>query len=166
MSIPYNEEEEDEVGREGEEKQYNEEPPLSPRSSNSFSPPEQESYEDTSPRISSDSKSLVVELETSPENTPSHFPLSPSVAALSQAASVTRASDESMSPQTYLTRLSVASCSPLNSEFLEWDDHMATVDASAKRNFDTPTTWEKVKSTFSRVNSTSGRCSRTNSLVP
>ncbi|KAJ6625567.1 hypothetical protein B0H10DRAFT_2001931 [Mycena sp. CBHHK59/15] len=105
----------------------------------------------------------MIEPETSPEIIPSHVPPSPSSGtALSQSISIVRtASDDSTSPQTYPTRLSVASRtqdrSPLNAEF-EWED--------GKRNWDagSTSTWDKVKNTF-RSGSASGRRSRTNSIV-
>ena len=140
--------------QEGEEQSF-EEPPLSPRSSNEFSR-EHEVYDDTSPRASSDSKSLIVESETSPDILPSYIPLSPS--SLSQIASITPASDESTSFQTYPARLSVASRSG------DWDDRIVNTESSPKRNGDSLSTWEKMKSTFTRTNSTSGRRSRTNSI--
>lgn len=158
---------EDEV--EEEEEDYEDERPLS-RSSNDFSPPE--GIENPSPRDSSDSQNLLVESETSPELTPLYVPPSPSsVAALSQTASVTHVSDTSASPQMFPTRLSVASPvgerSPLNAEFTDVDDRQIASDFSGKRNGDSisTTTWEKVRKTFTRSNSSNGRRSRTNSIV-
>jgi serine/arginine repetitive matrix protein 2 len=160
----------DEDDDDDEEEDYDE-PPLSPRSSNGFLP--QEAFDDTSPRVSSDSKSLVVESETLSDTTPSFVPPSPSsVAALSQTASITRASDDSSSPQMYPTRLSVASRiqsdrSPLNTEFGDWDDRAVTNETPPKRNGEvtSTSTWGKVKNTFSRAGSGGGRRSRTNSIV-
>ncbi|KAF8893839.1 hypothetical protein BD779DRAFT_1669368 [Infundibulicybe gibba] len=166
------EDEEDEDDHEDREDQDDEdEPPLSARSSNGFSPPE--ALDDISPRVSSDSKSLMVESETSPDNTPSYVPPSPSsTAALSQSASITRASDDSISGQVYPARLSIASRiqgdrSPLNTEFTEWEERIVNIESPSKRNGDTASTstWEKVKSTFSRAGSSAGRRSRTNSIV-
>lgn len=138
---------------EEEEEQSFEDPPLSRRSSNEFSQG-RGVYDDTSPRVSSDSKSLIVESETSQDIVPS-YPLSPS--SLSQLASVTPASDDSTSFQTYPTRLSVASRSG------DWDDRITNADVSPKRNGELLSTWEKM-STFIRTGSTSGRRSRTNSI--
>ncbi|KAJ6587002.1 hypothetical protein DFH09DRAFT_241980 [Mycena vulgaris] len=135
--------------------------PSSPRSSGDFSP--HEAYDDTSPRNSFESKGVMVEPETSPEIVPSQVPPSPSsVTALSQNPSIVRtASDDSTSPQTYPTRLSVASRtqdrSPLNAEF-EWEDGKRAWDGAST------STWDKIKTTF-RSGSASGRRSRTNSIV-
>ncbi|TFK44780.1 hypothetical protein BDQ12DRAFT_594313 [Crucibulum laeve] len=156
------------VDSEGQyDEQDYEDPPLSATSSNGFSP--QEVYDDTSPRVSSSSKSLIVESETSPDNTPLYnIPPSPSsVAALSQTTSLTRASDGSLSPQIYPTRLSIASRiqSPLNGETSDWDDRVISSESSKRAETASPTTWEKVKNTFSRAGSSSGRRSRTNSFA-
>jgi serine/arginine repetitive matrix protein 2 len=138
---------------EEEEEQSFEYPSLSPRSSNEFTQGHRV-YDDTSPRASSDSKSLIVESDTSQDTVPS-YPLSPS---LSQTPSVTPASDDSTSFQTYPTRLSVASRSG------DWDDRILNTDISPKRSSEPLSTWEKMKSTFTRTGSTSGRRSRTNSI--
>ncbi|RDB25415.1 hypothetical protein Hypma_007842 [Hypsizygus marmoreus] len=166
IRMPVDDDEENhEADQNEEDDQDLDEPPLSPRSSDGFTPEEHEAFDDTSPRVSSDSKSLVVESETSAVISPSYIPLSPSAAALSQTVSITRASDESMSPQTYPARLSVASRSPLNGEFADWDDRIPSAETNSKRNGDTPSTWEKVKNTFSRAGSSSGRRSRSNSII-
>lgn len=154
-----------------EEDELEYERPLT-RSSNGFSPPE--GYENPSPRDSSDSQNLLVEVETSPDITPSYVPPSPSsVAALSQTGLATRASDESESPHTFPARLSVASRiqngerSPTTADFTDVEDRSITNDSSFKRNGDSTSTstWERVKNTFTRSNSTSGRRSRSNSIV-
>ncbi|KDR75813.1 hypothetical protein GALMADRAFT_68561 [Galerina marginata CBS 339.88] len=139
------------------------ETPLSGASSNGFSP---EAYDDTSPRASSSSKSVLVESEMSPE--PNYVPASPSSMALaSQPASV----DESASPRIFPTRLSVASPiqsvgdrSPLATDFSEWEGYLGN-DSPKRAEPVSATTWEKVKSTFSRAGSSTGRRSRTNSIV-
>lgn len=154
-----------------EDTQDYDDPPLSARSSNGFSP--QEIYDDTSPRMSSDSKSLVVESENYPDNTPYGPPSPSSNAGVSQTVLITRTSDEdSTSPQTYPTRLSVASRiqsdrSPMTPESADWDDRITSSEFPGKRNGDvaSTSTWEKVKSTFSRAGSSGGRRSRTNSIV-
>ncbi|KAJ7084475.1 hypothetical protein B0H15DRAFT_784057 [Mycena belliarum] len=161
MPIDDDELDEDEAMDEEDEEEEYDPRPSSPRSSAEFSP--QEAYDDTSPHNSFDSKGIMIEQETSPEIVPSYAPPSPSsVAALSQNPSIVRtASDDSTSPQTYPTRLSLASRtqdrSPLNAEF-EWED--------GKRNWDggSTSTWDKIKTTF-RSGSASGRRSRTNSIV-
>ncbi|GLB37500.1 putative sec7 domain containing protein [Lyophyllum shimeji] len=165
MPVHDEEEDEDNVDRDEEEYQDVDEPPLSPQSSNDFPPPGHDDYNEASPRVSSSSKSLVVESEASPDASPSHVSLTPSAVAPSQVTSVTRASDGSTSPATFPMRLSVASRSPLFTEFSDWDDRAGNVESNAKRNGDSPSTWEKVKSTFSRAGSSSGRRSRTNSIV-
>ena len=140
--------------------------PPSTTSSNGFNP---EAFDDVSPRASSSSKSVFVESETSLEKNPQSFilaspPSSPT--PISQPASLAHvASDTSTSSQFVPTRLSVASRiqggdrSPLTTEYPEWDD-------SPKRNENSSaTTWEKVKNTFSRAGSSTGRRSRTNSIL-
>ena len=127
------------------------------------------SYRGTSPRNSANYKELVIETETSPEQDPTNIPPSPSsVAALSQTASMLRASDDSGSPRTYPTRLSVASRiqsdrSPLHTDFELEDVRGVAAEPSLKR-VDSTSTWERVKSTFSRSGS-NGRRSRTNSIL-
>ena len=152
-----------------EDDEEDEEPPLSASSSKGGFLPQ--AYDDLSPRASSDSKESVIESE-SPEVIPSYVPPSPSsVAALS--ASFVRVSDDSASSQLYPTRLSIASrvqCdrSPLSADSGDWEDAKPhIVESSSKRNADggSTSTWEKVKSTFTRSTSSNGRRSRTNSIV-
>ena len=137
--------------------------PPSATSSNGFNP---EAYNDVSPRASSSSKSVFVESEISPENPQSFTPAPPSPTPISQPISLTHAaSDSSTSPQFIPTRLSVASRiqggdrSPLTTEYPEWDDSPKRVENPSA------TTWEKVKNTFSRAGSSTGRRSRTNSIL-
>ncbi|KAF5393499.1 hypothetical protein D9757_000651 [Collybiopsis confluens] len=146
---------------------YNERPPSTQsRSSNN------EGYDDISPRISSESRNVIIESDPSPEVVPLYIPPSPSsVAALSPSASLPRGSDGSMSPK-YPTRLSVSSrlqgeLSPTNADFGDLDDKPIVNDNSSKRSGDSTSTstWEKVKSTFTRSNSATGRRSRSNSVV-
>ena len=150
-----------EVEQERERNKSHKEPRPSPRSS-TLSLAEHAVLNDTSPRISTDSKSFVVDSETSPVTSTSHIPLSPSNIALSQTPLITRGGEDSTPPQTYPTRLSVASRPP---EFADSEDRTNGVDTSSKRNPDAPSTWEKVKNTFSRAGSSSGRRSRTNSIA-
>ncbi|KAF8161167.1 hypothetical protein B0H34DRAFT_795996 [Crassisporium funariophilum] len=148
------------------EPEAEEEPPLSATSSSGFTT---EVFDDISPRASSSSKSVFVESETSPDNGHSYVPASPSSAAPVSQASLAHASDGSMSPQFVPTRLSVASRiqgagdrSPLTADYSDWDDR----NDSPKRSENTSTsTWEKMKSTFSRAGSSTGRRSRTNSIL-
>ena len=139
--------------------------PLSVTSSNGFNP---EVYDDVSPRASSSSKSVFVESETSPEPAQSFIPISSpsSPTPISQPVSLAHAtSDSSTSPQFVPTRLSVASRiqsgdrSPLTTEYPEWDDSPKRIENPSA------TTWEKVKNTFSRAGSSTGRRSRTNSIL-
>ncbi|CAA7259127.1 unnamed protein product [Cyclocybe aegerita] len=133
-----------------------EEAPLSATSSR-FSP---EAYDDTSPRVSSrSSKSVILEPEMLPENAHLYAPASPLSAAQPHVSD-----DGSISPQFFPTRLSIASRihsvgdrSPIAGEFPEFEDR------SPKRT--ETSTWEKVKNTFTRAGSNSGRRSRTNSIV-
>ena len=135
-----------------------EEVPLSATSSTGFSP---EAYDD---RASTSSKSVLVESETSPDHVLSYEPASPS------SADVLR-SDGSISPQFFPQRLSVASRiqstgdrSPLVGEFADWDDRFVGTDAKRGEG-PSSSTWEKVKSTFARAGSSTGRRSRTNSMT-
>ena len=138
--------------------------PPSTTSSNGFNP---EAYNDVSPRASSSSKSVFVESEISPENPQSFIPASPSSPTpISQPTLLAHTtSDSSTSPQFIPTRLSVASRTQggdrptLTTEYPEWDD------SSKKTENPSATTWEKVKNTFSRAGSSTGRRSRTNSIL-
>ncbi|KAJ7584718.1 hypothetical protein C8J56DRAFT_893356 [Mycena floridula] len=126
----------DEDDLDEEDDDYEDERPHSARSSNGFSPQE---GENPSPRDSSDSQQVLVESETSPET---FIPTSPSsVGALSH---------------THIPY------SPLNAEFTDLE---ISNDFERKRNMDSTSTWEKVKSTFTRSNSSSGRRSRSNSIA-
>ncbi|KAE9411393.1 hypothetical protein BT96DRAFT_1011217 [Gymnopus androsaceus JB14] len=167
------EEDEDDADYGDEDEMPYDERPLSTRSrsSNDFSP--QEGYDDIdlSPRVSSESQNVIIESDPS-DVIPSYVPPSPSsVAALSPSASMPRESDGSLSPQ-YPTRLSVNSrlqgeLSPLSAEFGDLDDRPLVNDNLSKRSGDSTSTsaWEKVKSTFTRSNSVTGRRSRSNSIV-
>lgn len=148
------------------EPEYEEGKPFSLNSSNGFSP---EVYDDISPRASS-SKSVFVESETtSPEVTQSYAPASPSSATpLSLPPSV----DGSVSPPLVATRSSIASRiqsigdrSPLTAEFSDLEDRYLGADSPKRAETTSTSTWEKVKSTFSRSGSTSGRRSRSNSII-
>ncbi|KAF9481546.1 hypothetical protein BDN70DRAFT_930783 [Pholiota conissans] len=148
----------------GLEEDYEDEVPPSTSSSNGFSP---EAFDDTSPRASSSSKSVLVESETSPENVNSYVPASPSSPAqFSPPPSV----DGSVSPQFFPQRLSVASRiqsvgdrSPLPTEYAEWEDKYGAADSSKREP--SASTWEKAKSMFTRAGSSTGRRSRTNSIA-
>jgi serine/arginine repetitive matrix protein 2 len=136
--------------------------PLSATSSNEFNP---EVFNDVSPRASSSSKSVFVESEISPENFQSFTPAS-SPTPISQPASLAHATSDSLtSPQFFPTRLSIVSRtqgsdrSPLTTEYPEWDDSPKRIENPSA------TTWEKVKNTFSRAGSNTGRRSRTNSIL-
>ncbi|KAF8200913.1 hypothetical protein BJ912DRAFT_587442 [Pholiota molesta] len=169
MPIDDDDDDDEEVDHEvevqvGPEEDDGDEAPPSATSSNSFSP---EAFDDTSPRASSSSKSILVESETSPENLNSYIPASPSSPApFSHPPSV----DGSVSPQFFPTRLSVASRiqsvgdrSPLPAEYSEWEDKYSTADSSKREPSASP--WEKAKNMFSRAGSSTGRRSRTNSIV-
>ena len=136
--------------------------PFSATSSNGFNP---EVFNDVSPRASSSSKSVFVESEISPDNLQSFNPAS-SPTPISQPASLAHAtSDSSTSPQFIPTRLSIVSRtqgsdrSPMTTEYPEWDDSPKRIENTSA------TTWEKVKNTFSRAGSNTGRRSRTNSIL-
>ncbi|EGN99792.1 hypothetical protein SERLA73DRAFT_152020 [Serpula lacrymans var. lacrymans S7.3] len=157
----------DYTDEDAEEEEQDELPPESPKEEFLLE------TEDSSTRASSDSKELVVELETSPEPTPSFTSPTPSsLVPPSHTTSTTRASDDSGSPKVYPQRLSVASRiqsdrSPLNTDF-EWDDSRGTAtETSSKRTGDgsSTTTWGRLKDALTRSNSGAGRRSRTNSIV-
>ncbi|KAI0063594.1 hypothetical protein BV25DRAFT_395576 [Artomyces pyxidatus] len=127
-----------------------------------------EDDEVSSPRASSGSKDLVVDLETSPEPTFSNIPPSPSsVMALQR-----QRSDDSASLRIFPARLSVASpiqpeLSSPHPEFAEWEESVRVnvSDTTPKKPGDSGfSKWDKVKNTFMRTGSSSGRRSRTNSL--
>ncbi|KAL0956512.1 hypothetical protein HGRIS_002653 [Hohenbuehelia grisea] len=140
-------------------------PTSSARSSDAFPA---EASPEHSPRASSH-KSVVIESEM-PADSLFHAPPSPtSIAALSQSPSFAPGSDDSapMSPPMFPARLSVASRiqsdnSPMNAE---WDDKVATPDGPSKRNGEQISAWDKLKNTFTRTGSSSGRRSRSNSIV-
>ncbi|KAJ4483336.1 hypothetical protein J3R30DRAFT_3447737 [Lentinula aciculospora] len=119
---------------------YDERPPS--RSSN------EEPYEDISPRASSDSQNLIIESDSLPDVTPSSSSLSPQY------------------PNRPSPRLQ-GELSPASADFGDLDDRPIVNDNSSKRSGDSTSTsaWEKVKSTFTRSNSVTGRRSRSNSIV-
>lgn len=134
-------------------------------SSNGFSP---EAYDDTSPRASSSSKSVFAESENLPETNYQQTASSVVVPNPSQPPSI----NEHESPQFYPTRLSVASRiqsigdrSPLNVELSDWDERYLASDSPKRPEPSSTTTWDKIKTTFSRAGSSTGRRSRTNSIV-
>ncbi|PPQ79950.1 hypothetical protein CVT25_003022 [Psilocybe cyanescens] len=157
MPIDDDEEEEDDLEQEvNVQVEAEEEAPLSSTSSNGFSP---EAY-DNDDRTSSSSKSVLVESETSPENV--YVPASPSSVGLA----LQPPTEEAGSPQFFPTRLSVASQrSPHHTDFSEWEERYSGNDPTKRTEPASATTWEKVKSTFSRAGSSTGRRSRTNSIV-
>lgn len=128
-----------------------------------------EVYDDMSPRASTSSKNIFVELENLPEDRAADESRSSSSATtLSSPPSVVRA-EELVTPLLYPPRLSVASPiqsagdrSPIGTES-EWEVH---TNGDFKRT-ETPSSsaWEKVKNTLTRAGSSSGRRSRTNSIV-
>ncbi|KAA1476793.1 hypothetical protein DENSPDRAFT_530533 [Dentipellis sp. KUC8613] len=144
----------------------------------------EEDDEGPSPRASADSKEFIVEHdqdqyqepETSPEPTQSmsFAPPSPSSATALQALM----SDDSSSSRVYPARLSVAVPSQpeltptSNPEYMDWEEslHVISTDTTPKKN-GTPnggdssvSKWDKVKNTFMRAGSSTGRRSRTNSI--
>lgn len=137
-------------------------PSVSAESSNSFSP---DVYNDLSPRVSASSKSVLVESETSPEPVVSY--LSPAVTPVCHPSAPIKI-ESSFSQQSFPQRLSVASRigerSPLGAEFTELDTYSAA-DSLKRAETGTASTWERVKNTLVRAGSSSGRRSRTNSIV-
>ncbi|KAG2015637.1 Sec7 domain-containing protein, variant 2 [Coprinopsis cinerea AmutBmut pab1-1] len=126
------------------------EPPLSPTSANDFT--QSRVYDEASPRVSASTTSIVIESEASADihhSAPSHFPAIP----LSQAASYSQNGERS----------------PLNGEAYaaDWEDRLLSRASSTKPSVEgsSPSTWEKVKNTFSRSTSSAGRRSRSNSIV-
>ena len=140
----------------GSEEENEDEAPRSATSSNRFTP---EAYDDTSPRASSSSKSVLVESETSPENLNAYVSPSPSSPLpFSHPPSV----DGSVSPQFVSTQLSVTSRiqsigdhSPQTTEFSEWEDKYGVADSSNREPSAGP--WERAKNMFSRAGSGTGR---------
>ncbi|KAH9944684.1 hypothetical protein B0H21DRAFT_709530 [Amylocystis lapponica] len=116
-------------------------------------------------------KGLLEDFETSsPELSPSQLPPSPpSPPVLSIAVVNDPPAGSQRSPSSYPMRLSVATPnppdrSPSSTDFPEWDENRATItDSTIKREAST-STWERVKNTFTRSNSSNGRRSRANSI--
>ncbi|KAG1802736.1 uncharacterized protein HD556DRAFT_1284518 [Suillus plorans] len=123
--------------------------------------------EEPSSRASSDSKELVVELETSPLPTPAlTSPTPSSFANLPNTASMLRNSDESDSQQ-YPQRLSVAirmhsDKSPVVTEPESTDPQTVRAETPSRRE---GSTWSKIVHSLTRSASSSGRRSRTNSIA-
>ncbi|KAF9222547.1 hypothetical protein BS17DRAFT_167647 [Gyrodon lividus] len=126
--------------------------------------------EESSPRGSSDSKELVVELETSPEPTPAlTAPTAFSLVTMSNTASIMPTGDESDSSQAYPQRLSVASRiqserSPLTTEF-DFDNSVSAPPETPLKREGSIGTWNKIVGALTRSGSSSGRRSRTNSFA-
>ncbi|KAG2368134.1 hypothetical protein BDR07DRAFT_1350163 [Suillus spraguei] len=123
--------------------------------------------EEPSSRASSDSKELVVELETSPLPTPAlTSPTPSSFGNLPNTASMLRNSDESDSQQ-YPQRLSVAirmhsDKSPVATEPESTDPQTVRAETPSRRE---GSTWSKIVHTLTRSASSNGRRSRTNSIA-
>ena len=158
-----------EIPEEEEEEEEEIPPSASADSSHSFSP---EVFNDMSPRVSASSKSVLVESEISPERVSSLLlSVAPSsTTPLSQPPAVVRV-EETALPQFYPQRLSVASRiqsvgdrSTIGLEFADLDNHTGA-DSPKRAEISTASTWEKVKNTLARAGSSSGRRSRTNSIV-
>ena len=158
-----------EIPEEEEEEEEEIPPSASADSSHSFSP---EVFNDMSPRVSASSKSVLVESEISPEHVSSLLlSVTPSsTTPLSQPPAVVRV-EETASPQFYPQRLSVASRiqsvgdrSTIGLEFADLDNHTGA-DSPKRAETSTASAWEKVKNTLARAGSSSGRRSRTNSIV-
>ncbi|KAF8897035.1 hypothetical protein CPB84DRAFT_1781377 [Gymnopilus junonius] len=120
-------------------------------------------------RASSSSKSVLVESEISPEPEVPYVQASSSIV---ESALQSTSHDEPASPQTSQTRLSAASRnqsigdrSPLATDFSEWEGYLST-DSPRRVEPTSSTNWrQKVKETFSRAGSSTGRRSRTNSIA-
>ncbi|KAI0093390.1 hypothetical protein BDY19DRAFT_990034 [Irpex rosettiformis] len=128
------------------------------------------SYYGTSPDLTSVSKDLVIEVETSPELSPSHMPPSPaSVMALSFAQTNDTPASARPSPRTYPMRLSVATPalqsepSPSTTGFPDWDETRPEI-AQKRTGEGVAGTWDRIKNVLTRSNSSGGRRSRTNSI--
>ncbi|KIJ67920.1 hypothetical protein HYDPIDRAFT_148021 [Hydnomerulius pinastri MD-312] len=127
--------------------------------------------EESSPRGSSDSKELVIELETSPEPTPAYTSPTPSsLMPISNTTSMMPVSDESDSSQpAYPQRLSVASRiqsdrSPLTAEF-DLDNSVSAPPETPLKREGSVGAWGKIVGALTRSGSSSGRRSRTNSVA-
>ena len=115
------------------------------------------------------SKNLVIEVETSPELPPANAPPSPlSPVTLSPPTAEPQQDSQPSSPVlVYPMRLSVAT--PVKQldhstsvPDFDWEDPRP--ESTPKRGGDGPTTWERLKNTLTRTNSSTGRRSRTNSF--
>jgi serine/arginine repetitive matrix protein 2 len=125
--------------------------------------PVQVLHRSPSHRTSLELKDFLVERETSPEVMPSRIPPPSPAAALSN---FTRLSDDYGSAPTYpppaLATTSFGQ-TPANGEYTDWEDQRTAVaDVAPKRS--EGGYWERVKNTFTRTGSQSGRRSRTNSV--
>ncbi|KIJ18914.1 hypothetical protein PAXINDRAFT_97024 [Paxillus involutus ATCC 200175] len=132
--------------------------------------PPESPHEESSPRESSDSKELVIELETSPEPTPAlTSPRPSSLVAMSNTASLVPTGDESDSSLAYPQRLSVASRiqgdrSPLATEF-DFDNSVSAPPETPLKREGSVGAWSKMLGALTRSGSSSGRRSRSNSLA-
>ncbi|PFH51554.1 hypothetical protein AMATHDRAFT_47067 [Amanita thiersii Skay4041] len=141
--------------------------PVSARSSNHFSP--QETYGTSSPRDSAASNHVVIESENFSDAPNSQVPPSPTSSAPPSQPSAPPLHDETMLPELYIPRLSditrsPAERSPLERESTDLDTPNGDL---SKRNGEasSPSTWEKMKTTLMRTASSSGRRSRSNSIL-
>ncbi|KAI0268680.1 hypothetical protein BC834DRAFT_866706 [Gloeopeniophorella convolvens] len=145
-----------------------EEHPSTPQPHSDAEEHEHEDDDESLPRVSTHSKDLLVDIETSPEpQTPSHMPPSPSSAILLHG----HLSDDSSS-RIFPTHVSASSPSQAelsspNPEYLEWEDppRVIATDTTPKKNGDnSQSKWDRVKIAFARSTSSNGRRSRTNSI--
>ncbi|KAI0081302.1 hypothetical protein K474DRAFT_1672047 [Panus rudis PR-1116 ss-1] len=157
--MPINDDEDDEDENEDEVPQPEYDTGVQDQADEFIPEPDTSQEYDNSNDMSSASRDLVVESETS-RDIPT--PLSFSSPTSEQPVNVSQPS-----PNVYPMRLSVATPthmerSPSNSEFPELNDER--VESTPKRGGEGTSTWERVKNTFTRSNSSTGRRSRTNSL--
>ena len=128
---------------------------------------EDEGDDDSLPSASIHSKSIVVDIETSPEAPkPSQIPPSPSSAIVPPHGHLSNDS------RIFPARLSLSSPSQPeppspNTEYLEWEDSLRVIvtNTTLKKNGESShSVWDKVKSALVRPGSSNGRRSRNNSI--
>ena len=136
---------------------------LTPHHSDPEEHDDDDDDDDSLPRVSINSKSIVVDIETSPEAPkPSQIPPSPSSA-------IAPSNDSRIFP----IRLSISSPSQPelipspNTEYMGWDDSPKVIvtDATPKKNGEgSQSRWGKMKNAFSRPGSSIGKRPRNDSI--
>ncbi|KAF8633447.1 hypothetical protein AX17_004616 [Amanita inopinata Kibby_2008] len=164
--IPVHDEEEEDQEQEDDNEVPDEDADTpSARSSQHSSP--QEAYDNASPRDSAMSNNILIETENFSDTPPSQAPPSPTFfAAPEQHPSTPRPSNDSAPPASF------PDSSHNQAEHLPHDGGSTDLDTtsgemSKQRNGESssPSAWEKMKITFMKSTSSSGRRSRSNSII-